>query len=812
MKIKEKVIIISIIIIYLIFSYLSVNNLNLYTPDSTRYYIWAQSLSNFEGFKDETLPEPKSYVIHAPLYSLLVAPVAIFFPNNIIALKFATIIISCLGLFLFFIILKNYLNTEIAFYGTIILLLNPLFFLLSGELLSDVPFLVLLIGIFLYFGKLNKTEYSNSEKIIFSLMITMAVLLREVGISIMIGSIIYFLYRKKYQLSLTILTITLVFYLLWLFRNEYLVASFELPDLTNSKLFSYHFFTSPDSSILTEFIARIKHNSTVYFSKIIALIFYPIYETTQFDVVLRKEGIIAEIADVLKILKIPFAIIVWGITIFGILRKNKNSELYNFINLFLIIYLLIILIYPINDIRFLLPLLVVLLIHFMNGFSNLFELIKTKSSLKFLNIVILLLAAIFLIPNLVWTGEFIYLSNCYMKSPLEFQKYSEGKKFPPSHFTKPLNLVGNWIKENSSENAIVIGMWKDLACWIEPRKLIIADFLITPAEFDYYIRDYKVEFIVSQTDRLGFNDFEVQMSQSKKYSFSLAKRIGRLNVYKINSFPDRIIAPDKTRFQQAISFLFDCKYPEAELIFDSLYTENNLNSKVIFYCGVTKSLMGKFTEAEKFFKELEEFPQAGMFINQIKLHRQIIQLTKAASMYQQQFADYTTRAAGSYWSMGYEKHAYNLLDSVLNFDSTFIPAYIFKLHFALKQNKISDARNSLNKIAILDTSNNLLEIYNNLISRSDSIKNKYSGLNLTNAYIMNAKDYYKLGVYEDAIDNLLLCLQIDKNNIEAMNLLSEIYILKRRFAPAKTYLEKIMQLNQNDYSIQEKYKSVLKYF
>ncbi len=813
MKFKEKVLIFATIIVYLVCGYLSVNNLNLYTPDSTRYYIWTQSLSNFEGFKDNTLPEPKRYVIHAPFYSLLMSPVAFIFPGNLIAIKLATIFVAGFGLFLFFKFLKRYFDTDVAIYGTILLLINPLFFLLSGELLSDVPFLVIIIGIFLYSQKINELKtVSNSNIIAFALLVSITVLLREVGIALMISVVLFFFIRRKFQIAITTMIISLAFYLLWIFRNEFLVANFELPDLTNSKILTYHFFTNSEASLLVEFTARIKHNFITYFSKVVALIFYPIYESTQYDVIFRKEGIIAEVSDLLKIFKIPFAILIWALTVYGFRKFQKASGIYLLITLFILFYSLIILIYPINDIRFLLPLLPIFILYFLTGTKHFLETLYRKYKNSLFKFASLLLGLFFLVPNFVWTGEFIYLSNRYMSSPMEFQKYLEGKKYPPSHFTKPLNLAGEWINANSKPDAVVYGMWKDLACWIGTRKLIISDYLISPVEFDYKIRDYNVDFLVSHADRLGFDEFEVQISQSKKFKFKLENKFGRLNIYRVSNLDEILPLEPKTEFQKAIYELFNCNFIEAESILDSLYIGNPLNAKVIFYNGIVKSFLGKFTDAEKYFKTLEGFSQAGMFLNEINLYRRLNQMIQFSRTHPEQFADYTTRLAGSYWSLGYEKYSYNLLDTVLRFDSSFIPAYIFKIHFALKQNKLEDARSALNKLSKLDTANTLLGIYNNLITRTESIRKYDEKHILANVYYLNAKDYYTLGVYEDAIDNLLLCLRYDENNTDAMMLLSDIYILKRRFAPAKKYLEQIIKLNPNNYSIKEKYESLLKYF
>lgn len=65
--------------IFLVLAILNLNSLLLYTPDSARYLIWGNSLASFCGFLDATEVEVARYVVHAPLYSILIAPVLYIF-------------------------------------------------------------------------------------------------------------------------------------------------------------------------------------------------------------------------------------------------------------------------------------------------------------------------------------------------------------------------------------------------------------------------------------------------------------------------------------------------------------------------------------------------------------------------------------------------------------------------------------------------------------------------------------------------------------------------------------------------------------
>jgi len=58
----------------------SLNTMVVYTPDSARYLIWANSLAKFSGFEDSSAPELSRYVVHGPLYSVMLAPSQMIFP------------------------------------------------------------------------------------------------------------------------------------------------------------------------------------------------------------------------------------------------------------------------------------------------------------------------------------------------------------------------------------------------------------------------------------------------------------------------------------------------------------------------------------------------------------------------------------------------------------------------------------------------------------------------------------------------------------------------------------------------------------
>ena len=116
--------------IFLVAGFEALNDYLLYNPDSARYIAWANSLAHGKGFLDQTTPEPSRYVMHAPLYSLFLTPVAFFFQTNESAHKAATIILGCVLIALMYAIVYKQSGKIPAVIAALFLAVNPLMVIL----------------------------------------------------------------------------------------------------------------------------------------------------------------------------------------------------------------------------------------------------------------------------------------------------------------------------------------------------------------------------------------------------------------------------------------------------------------------------------------------------------------------------------------------------------------------------------------------------------------------------------------------------------------------------------------------------------
>jgi len=165
---------------FLAAGYEMLNDYLLYNPDSARYIAWANSLAQGRGFLDQTTPEPSRYVIHAPLYSVSLAPVAFFFQANESAHKAATIVLGCALIALMYGIVHKESGKIPAIIAALFLAVHPLMIIISSQVLSDVLFGVLLLISFWLLERILSSNASDSKAdYLLAVVVTAAVLSRE---------------------------------------------------------------------------------------------------------------------------------------------------------------------------------------------------------------------------------------------------------------------------------------------------------------------------------------------------------------------------------------------------------------------------------------------------------------------------------------------------------------------------------------------------------------------------------------------------------------------------------------------------------
>ena len=795
----------------------AINSASLYTPDSTRYLIWAKSIASLDGYKDATHPNPSRYVVHAPLYPLLLAPVARLFPLDVVAAKIWTLCFGIALLLLLYVWLSRHAGTRAALAGSVLLALNPMFLVYSTEVLSDVPFAACMLLVMLSLERLAATDETKPWLLLtLSLAVSAGILLREVGFSLLFSVSAFLALRRRWKQLLLIALLPAAMYAIWYVRNEMIVAPFESTEITNARLFTHHFFTSPGDSLFAEVLARVVNNISVYGKGIGKLLFFPFHGFMQYDVVFVERFPLSLVYAVLDVAGLALVAFTAGVTLYGVIIDRRQSATAVFRLLFVCCYLMIVLAYPVNDVRFMLPLLLLMLFYCSLSFSRFVAAIPRRDRPSLLlraSPAILLVACA--LPNFVWDSQFIANSYSYKRSPLGFYGSTAGLRRYPSHFTMPLDLAGMWVAGHSDTCAVVLSQWKDLACWLGGRKIYAADQTIPLGEFESIIRDYGAGYLVSVQQKNGIQEFEVQMLQSRRYEFIPVETVADVRIYSVAKKRTPAPAADSsTMFRKGIALLCDERYGQAERLLDSVRRDDERNTLALFYSAVAKEFDMQLDEAKNRFAEFEKLPQSLIFLNEASVHKSIIsrlELARRAGSHQQR-AELLSSAGSECWNLGYRPRARSLLREALSADSSFSPGYVFGIHFAIAEGDTGEAKRYLTQARRAGIDHRMIDPWSHILSHLDTVRQLRTPSARSQRYLAVSHEYSELRIVESAIDNALLALTEDPVNLDAMMSLAHLYQSRKRYAPARTMLERAYAVEPQNAAIGKELQSVMAHF
>ncbi|MFI5252206.1 MAG: hypothetical protein ACHQQQ_07215 [Bacteroidota bacterium] len=780
---------------FLIVGVLVVNDLSIYTPDSARYLIWANSLASFDGYKDGTLPEPQRYVIHAPLYSILLAPVERFFAYDVRAAKYFTLALGLIVLIALYRWISLKSGPLIGLLGSFLLVCNPLFLIYSTEILSEIPFAISLIAFFILFES-YEPDLSIQPAWLFGIIlaVTTGVLLRELGVALLFCAALMVFSKKNWKPFLVLILVPIVVYGIWNIRNEWIIGAQENPASTNTKYFFGHYFTLPASSLIDEFSARIMTNLRIYGALIPKIIFCTLYPAVEYKVINETVPVMKAIIPIVSVAKYFLGIITVAKAGWGVYIDSRKGTLIDVKLVFAALYFVIVLLYPINDLRFLFPLLILMIYYFCVSIRTLFTDARITGSVKYLIIGCVIL---FLTPNIVWEAEFAIESHRYSHLSLAEAGDANFMSANPWHFRQTIRYTGEWIVAHTPPDAVILSRRKEYVFWMGTRKIMAFDGTIPVAAFDACLRDYHVPYLIDVVQSNGMRQFEFQTEQSTHFSFPVACRYGNTVILQVapkQTMEHHIDSMDV--FAGALALNNINQYSQSSRQFDRLLARDTTDVAAMFYSGVAKEFEGKYTEAEALFNRITKYPQAGAFLLNALTHK-----TSLAALHLLQSplsetlkSKASTNIAVQYWNEGFRNEACKMVAKAYKSDSTNLASSLYGIYFSLQERDTSDARHYLKTANTLQSDNPTIVAWKNYFSLIDSLNSLSDTTHRIATSIAIARQMIALGITESSIDLLLKCLEVSPKNIEALLMLSDLYISRERYLPASIVLRRVLNI------------------
>ncbi|MEW6510031.1 MAG: glycosyltransferase family 39 protein [Bacteroidota bacterium] len=807
------------ILVCLVFAVLAACQLNetmIYTPDSAHYLAWARSLAVLDGWRVTLGAEPFRYVFNAPLYPLFLAPAALLFPFSIIAGKIVTALFGITTLALLYRFAASHAGRWFAFGGTLTLALHPLFGVLSTQVLSDVPFAAAMLGFLILAGRYVEGHDGAGTTAALIAIVTGALFLREVGFAIVAAAVAYLVALRRYRSMLLLLLVVGISYGLWYLRNEVAVGSVENPDLRNFRLVFSRLSTDPGSTFSAELLARISNGIRFYGPALGTLLFSPLDHGWPFELVRSTDPLLSALRGQLPLLRVPFTLL--SVVLCGAgaitLRNDRRTAL--LLVAFGGTYGLILLLYPILDIRFLLPALILMTWLALKGVAALVTLLPAglRRPAAIAAIIVIALAEV---PNLLWDRSAIATNLAYLRSPEEFTSSVSSEDPSPNELTLIPRDAAKWIAANSPPASGVISLYKDAGFWLGGRPVLTPGPFVAIDDFDGIVRDYGVGFLLTGLHAHEVHDFEAQMALSTRYRFVPVYRAGDTEVFRVEGktsprapsivLASPVLGPLRRLFLSGILAIRAGRYPEAVEAFRQLQATEGLRIAALYYTAVALECDSRLETADSLYGEFSALPQAAHYLQQVQYHREIIGLIREAerSDARQERASLFHSISLSYWILGLRHRAVTMLDLALQTDPQLYIGQVFGTLYALAEGDTVLARTFVAAVRRTRPSDPLTFSLGNAMSAIDSLRGSTRPSRLE---LEIGRQYVAAGLYELGIDQATKAFRADSTNSDALRLLSDLYIRKHRIAPALGALRRLSVLRPDDVGIKAEIRQI----
>ena len=801
-----------ICLIFFIAGMLRLNDLSFYTPDSSRYLIWGNSLAHGKGFVDATLPDPDPYVVHAPLYSLLIAPVEFLAPYSTVLVKAWTLLWGVLAILVLYAWLCRAVGKSGALVGAILFAGNPLFWLYSTEVLSDAPFIAAVLGVFYLCERMSVTEARKlSEQIFLLIAVLFASMVREVGATVAVAAIVFLFLHKRFKEPVIMLLVTGALIALWYVRNNVYAATAAEYAGGNISLVFRKLMTGSNSSLMNEFALRIWLTFRSYVSQIPGLIFYPMLQGHFGHLFYIPSSFSTGLENTITSVSVVVEPVIGILILIGLVRDFGSGKKMLMRGFFVLFYGGAILLYPINDVRFLVPLIPLLIFYLMHGANWLSKKFSGLAMIRQVKYAVLI-AIVMMLPNLASAFEMVKANIAYYSHPEIYYSAGDESALYTSLYARPWTTLGNWIQQHLDEHAIIVSPYKQLATVIGERKVMILDKGITLSQFEQELRNNGAEYLVAPRRWGTINVYEALMMESKRFRFEEIYTVGDLHFFQIHSKLREPLTADtqshtsdtsntaSANLRNGWRQLSAGKYDVANGYFLKAMSLAPFQPEIVYYTLVSYSLMDDSVHAREFYQRLYAAPQAGSYLDPASSFLSAMnQINSARELhYSDGIAVQSYKAASVYWKLGAYHKAAELMNYSIGADTEYFVGLLWGMHFDLQLGDTVTAKKYLAILDNIDAKNPVVQTFHQIFLFADAIGNSHEGNDRSRLHLAIANCYKKTELFDEAIDQAELALRQDPNNADALILIAQIHGQHARYPVAEKFYRQILSFDPNN--------------
>lgn len=750
---RHSILLLLILALFAAAGMLRLNDLSLYT-DSTRYVIWAESLSRGLGWLDDTQPLPEAYVVNAPFYPLLLIPSQWIAGASLTAAKVLTLAYGLGALALLCFWLRRLFTPAAALALTGLVAATPLTLVMFTEALSEAPFFLLVFLVLLLRDRVLNRELTRGETTVTVAALAFLPLLREASIALVAAFLLDAVVRKQRRIAALTAVGVISIVGLWTVRNMVWVGVPESSQSTNIQFVFEHFVTPASAPLWQEWVERIIINIRSYRYELTGMVLVPF----PLNLIREPSSLFVLVVDALNVVKSWVGVIflpLIGIGLWVDVRRSSSGVLRA---LFLLFYATIILLYPLQDIRFFLPALPFLIVLIARGLET------AVAPLKRGRMVVLTILAVFLAGLNLSSVVELLRSNLQYRTAVSEHRSGKASFQASGYYATPWELAGEALAAATPANAVVASAAKEIVPFVGGRKVLEVNRAVPLPMFESMLREHDVSVLLVQQVRSGVRSHEIQITESRRFRFDTIGVAGWLTVYRVRNLAREGLPPAPSiavaRGEGVLGLLHEgraaireLRPAEADSLLLLAKTLDPVNAEVAYQRVAAASLGGTLQQAVTAQQELFSTPRSTSYSPPGRALLALAQFLDAArSLRGTARAQALFQASRSAWDLGYFRHAVAFADSALIADPEHFEALLWSTHYGFQMSDVPKARGRLRVLTRLERTNPVVVGFREIDSLLSSLSTVRNDQKQADIFLEASKIYERIGLPEEALD------------------------------------------------------------
>ncbi|MCU0411546.1 MAG: glycosyltransferase family 39 protein [Bacteroidetes bacterium] len=694
---------------------------------------------------------------------MVLAPSLVLFPLSLSAAKIWTLLWGVLALFLFHQWLRRTFSASTALAGTMLLAFNPMTLVLSTEVLSEAPFLCVLMWAFILLDRITEDPSDKRSLVILVALLSVVMLLREVAVMLVIAVSLLFFIRREPGRAALVIGGAAALYGVWLFRNLVLVGTPLTSQSTNLRFVFEHVVTPPDAPLAMEMLTRLWLNIQGFGSQLGGMLFYSVPTT----LVTLPSDFFRTVVNLVGDVRFIVMALVTPLMVGGVILDVRTAPAGPARLLFLLGYLGIVLTYPIHDVRFLLPLLPLMI---YTAFLSIRWLMlrpflhRLRAHARFAPVT----AAVLLFPNYVCIAEILATNVAYRSDPGAFHDRTHTRDMFRTYFSEPWGLLGAWIQAHVPDDAVIACSAKEIVPFIAPRKVLEINAGVPLPIFERMLRENGAEYLVAVGIWENITSYEFAMAESRRFRFEPIHSVANLHVFRIHS---RWLTPQADRLGWTFQFdtttaagllrkgrwdMLHHRYALADSAFQRAEAFMPQQPLILFQRLLLNTFREDSAQAVQVLGRMFSTARATTYLWAARQHIDAMNAARFGRRIRvpQQRAMQLYDVARLYWDLGYSYQSYALLQDIVRTDSTFFTGLLWTWHYGIQLGDSTGAARRLGTLERMDASNPVVASFRRITREATRLKTVTDPRERRDIRFAIAREYEAIELPEEALDEM----------------------------------------------------------